>query len=309
MALVHAESLDGLSLPALRSSGPHLCADLEPWKGRRFSLPPGAPLLPALHEGGPAPEPAWDNLVGAARCWTEHPEWMDQLHPESPVGADKRMERQLYLDRWADYLPKGGRVLDLGGGVGRFAQWLLAQDCEVELVDPDLRSLWCALDHLAGGTGRLDLHWSTGDALGGIRPVQRALAVEVLCYVPDPVAVLQEIRRVLNPGGLLLLSVEAREGTALSRDAAPGEMSEDDVIHVPGERWVQTYTEEGLRDLLTGWEILDLEPSHYVLSGPLEERAEGLELPDIRQLEKEAKRDPSTRSLNRAWTAVVRAQG
>ena len=295
MALVCAEPLDGRSLPALQGEGPHLCTALLPWRGRRFRLPPAQPFLAGIHEGGSAPEPALDNLVGAAKAWQEHPDWMDQLDPASPVFSDKQMERDLYLDRWAPHLSPGMRVLDLGGGVGRFAQWLLGQDCTVELVDPDLRSLWCAMDRLAGGPGRLDLHWSTGTDLGPLAPVDCALAVELLCYVPDPAAVLREIRRLLRPGGLLLLSVEADQGA-----------SEDGVLHVPGDRWVQTYSADSLRALLSDWEILQLEPSHYVLSGPLEDQAQGLDLDDIRAIEQLARGDPKLREQHRAWTAVVR---
>ena len=309
MALVHAESLDERPLPELGGVGPHACKDLLSWKGRRFMLPPSDPALLALHHGGPAAVPAHDNLVGAVRCWQEHPDWMDQLDPSSAVFEDKQMERALYLDEWQDHLPAGARVLDLGGGVGRFAQWLVGRGCEVELVDADLRSLWCAMDHLAGGPGGLDLHWSTGAKLGAMMPVDRAVAAELLCYVPDPHAVLDEVARVLKPDGLLLLSVESTAGAALHRDAVGGQLTEAGVIHLPGDCWVQTYTEHSLRDLLKGWKILSLQPSHYVLSGPLEEQAEGKSLDEIRSLERQARQDAQTTQMNRAWMAVVSPKG
>ena len=83
-----------------------------------------------------------------------------------------QLERAMYLRRWREHLPPGSRVLDLGGGVGRFSLWLLEQGCEVELVDPDLRSLWRAV-RSAGqlDTGRLDVHWSTGEHLPELAPV------------------------------------------------------------------------------------------------------------------------------------------
>jgi SAM-dependent methyltransferase len=220
---------------------------------------------------------------------------MDQLDPLSPVFADKQMERDLYLEQWSKYLKPAARVLDVGGGVGRFAQWLLAQDCTVELVDPDLRSLWTAVDRLSGGRGALDVHWSTATALGDIAPVDCALAVELLCYVADPVAVLEAIRKTLRPGGRLLLSVEATSGAGDAQG----------VVHVPGDRWVQTYSEASLRALLSDWEILDLQPSHYVLSGPLQAQAEGLDFEGIAALEQQAKADPQMRASHRAWMAVV----
>ena len=304
MALVHAESADGRPLPPLVGSAPYACASLTDWHGRRFTLPTGSDRLQALHDGGAAAHPAEDNLVGAVQAWQDHPDWMDQLGPDSPVRADKQLERDLYLAHWAPHIPKGARVADVGGGVGRFAQWLLTHDCEVELIDADLRSLWCAMDRLTGGPGRLDVHWRTADALGPMAPVDCALAVELLCYVDSPQAVLQEIRRVLKPGGCLLLSVEATKGAALVRDGGP--VDAQGIIHLPGDRWVQTYTETSLRALLSDWEIVQLVPTHYVLSGPLEAEATGCGPEEIRALEAQAAANPQTAHAHRAWTAVVR---
>jgi SAM-dependent methyltransferase len=301
MALVRAHSLDGRPLPSLSGSGPHPSSELLSWRGRRFSLPPGDPALVQLSRGSRPCHPSWDNLVGAAQAWAEHPSWMDQLDPSSPVYADKHMERALYLDAWAQWLEPGTRVLDLGGGVGRFAQWLMGRECSVELVDPDLRSLMSALHRLSDGPGALDLHWTTGKMLPPLQAVDIALAVEVLCYVEDPLAVLAEIRRVLRPGGLLLLSVEAREGAQQIRDALP--MDAHGVQHLPGDRWVQTYTEDGLRALLKGWEVLSLEPSHFVLSGPLDHTAAGQDLAGILELEHQARQ---AGRAHRAWQAVLR---
>ena len=95
-----------------------------------------------------------ENLEGMVRYWQEHPEWMEMMDPASPVHKDKILERALYMDMWEPYLPERGAVLDLGGGVGRFTETLLARDCQVHLVDPDLRSLWRALAMAAGGVSQ-----------------------------------------------------------------------------------------------------------------------------------------------------------
>lgn len=312
MSLAAARPLDEDALPALTGAGPFSCADLNGWRGRKFMLPPGDSRLPEIQAGGPAPEPAWDNLVGAVRWWAEHPDWMNFLPPESPGHRDKMMERQLYLDHWAPHVENGCRALDLGGGIGRFTQWLLGQDCAVELIDPDLRSLWCAVTHAAGGPGALDVHWTTGQQLPDLAPVDVALAVEVLCYVADPEAVLAGIRRVLRPGGLLLVSVEARYGWAMGPDAAGGSLAAllgDGVVHVPRDRWVRTYGEADVRALLADWEIIALVPTHYVLSGPFEVAAGDPSLEQVRDWEQRLHADPITKPLNRAWTAMARYSG
>lgn len=311
MALADARMLAGPT-PPLPGPGPVPCAQLDAWGGRAFWMPPTDARLQVIHDGGPAPTPPLDNLAGAVRYWDEHPDWMEFLDPDSPSHDDKMVERALYLDLWGPHLPPGLRVLDLGGGVGRFMQWLLERDCEVELVDPDLRSLWRAVGSAAAvGQGRLDVHWSTGERLPRLAPVDAVVATEVLCYVEDPAAVLRRAYATLRPGGVLLLSVEARWGWAMAADVHEGSIEHwfgDGVVHVPGDRWVQTYEGPQLRAALeaAGFEIEALRPSHYALSGPFEQAAGPLSVEQALALEARLRRHPVAGGLNRAWMAVAR---
>jgi len=312
MSLADGRPLDGEPLPVLPDGPPYPCVGLAGWRGTRFDLNPGHPALREIHEGGAGTGGAWDNLVGARRWWLEHPDWMDFLHPDAPGHRDKLQERTLYLDRWAEHLPARSRVLDLGGGIGRFTQWLLDRECDVELVDPDLRSLWTAVDHAVGRPGRLDVHWTTGDCLPSVGPVDVVLAAEMLCYVEDPAAVLAAVQGVLRPGGILLVSVEARYGWAMGPDVLEGmlpALDGDGVVHRAGDRWVQTYTEAAFKSLLSDFEIEQIVPTHYVLSGPFERVAGQMDIEGVRRWENHLRSDPATRPLNRAWMAVARYRG
>ncbi|MEC8424948.1 MAG: class I SAM-dependent methyltransferase, partial [Myxococcota bacterium] len=229
-----------------------------------------------------------------------------------PSHADKMVERALYLDFWGGHLPRESRVLDLGGGVGRFTQWLLQQDCSVELVDPDLRSLWRAVQAgVQTGRGALDVHWSTGEQLPKLEPVDVALMVEVLCYVEDPASVLQRVYETVRPGGVLLCSVEARWGWAMAADVHPQTIESflgDGVVHVPGDRWVRTYTEDVLRGALraAGFEVMDMRASHFAFSGPFEECAGPMDAARALALEARLRAHPIAGRLNRAWMAIAR---
>ena len=99
MGLAQATAHGGAT-PRLPSGPPYPCAHLQEWAGRTFDLPPGDARLSGLHAGAPADAPPLDNLVGAARYWDEHPDWMEFLDPNSPSHADKMVERALYLDFW-----------------------------------------------------------------------------------------------------------------------------------------------------------------------------------------------------------------
>lgn len=270
-----------------------------------------AALAPA--EAGPEglspAERAAANLEGAARAWREAPEWMDFLRPDSPAFAAKRLERELYLRHWAACVPPGCVVLDVGGGIGRFATWCLDLGCEVHLVDPDAESLACAVRHAAGRPGTLHVYRAEVDALPALPVADVVLAAELLCYVPDPAAALAALRRHLRPGGPLLLSVEARYGWALSVDAPPGQLGAllgDGLVHAPGDRFVRTFTEADLRALLAGWTVERLVPSHYVLGGPLQQVAGELDRDTLFAYEDQLREHPIFAPLNRALLAIAR---
>lgn len=313
VSLKDARALHGPT-PPLPEGPPYRCVDLDVWAGVAFELPPGDPRLPAIHRGEPSPSPPLDNLQGAVQYWDEHPEWMAFLEPDSPIHRDKLIERALYLDRWQPHLPVGCRVLDLGGGIGRFTTWLLDHQCEVELVDPDLRSLWRAVSFAAGRPGALDVHWTTGERMPPLDPVDVVLACEVFNYVEDPSRVLRQLVHRLKPSGILLVSVEARWGWAMAADAHPGTIDAffSGVVHVPGDVWVRTYTEADFRALLSPYfEILELIPSHYAFSGPFE-LASDLQRLTVREallLEQRLREHPVSGPLNRAWMAVARLRG
>ncbi len=235
---------------------------------------------------------------------------MDFLQTDSPAHAAKMLERQLYLDRWERWIAPGARVLDLGGGIGRFTQWCLDRGCDVELVDPDLRSLRRAVTHAIGRPGRLDVHWATGESMPQLSPVDVVIGAELLCYVEDVPRVLANIRRNLKPGGTFLTSGEARWGWALAMDVPPGTLGmllDDGVVHIPGDRWVRTFTGESFREALCDWEIVEILPTHYIWSGPFEDAAGTLDVDEVRRLEARLRENPVTGPLNRAWMAVLRS--
>jgi SAM-dependent methyltransferase len=317
MSLAHSTTPVVRDLPG---AAPFPCAALSPWATQDLELVPTDPRLRALHDGGRAPSPQLDNVAGNVAAWEDWPEDMDYLGPGGTLTRQKLVERALYLDRWeARLTPPPGerlRVLDLGCGIGRFATWMLARGCDVEAVDPDLRSLRALVRHAAtlgerGCEGRLDVHWATGETLPALAPVDRVVAAEVLCYVEDPARVLANVRRALRPDGALCFSVEARWGWALAYDS-PAELLPallgDGVVHVEGDRWVRTFEEADLRALLEGegWRIEELVPTHYIPSGPFDDAAGTLTVDEVLAWEARLRDHPVTRAWNRAWVGIAR---
>jgi len=286
--------------------GPYDPADLAALQGKAFHIDPDDPWVEQRDEIGHS------YLHGADAGWQEHPDYMDFLQAESPIHALKAAERDLVWHHWEPFV-EGGRVLDIGCGIGRFTLPLLDKGYVVDGVDADLASLQRLAWHAVGRQGALDLHWSSAHVLPK-GPFDLAIASEVLCYVPDTVGALREVHRSLRPGGRLLLSMEARWGWALSEDAPMGgieaALEGDGVLHVPGERWVRTVDEATLRALLTeaGFEVLHLVPSHWIPDGPLEGVApESLDLSELLALEARCRAHPVYGPLHRLWLAVAQA--
>jgi len=106
-----------------------------------------------------------------------------------------------------DHVRAGQRVLDLGCGEGRFAAELQRAGAEVLAVDVAQEPLRRA----AGAHPELELaliacedEWDLPDAAFDV-----VWAGEVIEHVADTAGWLSEVRRVLRPGGTLLLSTPA----------------------------------------------------------------------------------------------------
>ena len=160
----------------------------------------------------------------------------------------------------------------------------------------------------AGGPGSLDVHWSTGEHMPKLGTFDCAIACEVLNYVEDPYKIVDLIYNSLSPGGTLLISLEARWGWAMSSDVAAGSIQSfftDGIVHIPGDRWIRTYTEEDVKKLLSRFSTVDIQPSHYAFSGPFEMATGLLPVQEAIDIEERFRNHPIARQLNRAWMAIA----
>lgn len=102
----------------------------------------------------------------------------------------------------AKRFPKGGKLLDIGCGYGFFLEKMKAMGWEVYGMDVSETAVNYTSSH--------GLNVSLG-TLDNIRHEDNSFDVVTLFYVlehlPDPLNALKEIRRILNPKGLLLLRV------------------------------------------------------------------------------------------------------
>jgi arsenite methyltransferase len=111
------------------------------------------------------------------------------------VVAQRREVRRLLAPR------PGERIVDIGAGPGFLAAELAAEGARVVAVDPS-----ASMRELARARGDFAIEDGSAEALPlPDGSVDAAVATQVLEYVPDVSGALAEIRRVLRPGGRVLL--------------------------------------------------------------------------------------------------------
>lgn len=268
------------------------------------------------------------NLRGMADGWARWPLAMDFLDPASPNFALKAIETRLYLEAAPALRPdRPLRVLDAACGIGRFALQLAAAGCDVVAIDACLPSLEAAARHAAGPAwiatrpgGKLLLVWDDVDACAVPgEPFDLVLAIELLCYLPDPLATARRLAGMLAPGGLLVASVEAWPGALLADPsgvtaATLADVLANRVLGVRDERWVRPMEAHELASLLgaAGLDVVSLAGTHYLPDGPLQALLDPGALDDdgqadlVARLEGLLQGEPSLAGLARAWVAVAR---
>jgi len=107
----------------------------------------------------------------------------------------------------ATVAPAGAAVLDAGCGTGGLLRALRRLRPDWRLAGVDLSPLACALTRER--TGALVLEGSVERMPFGTATYAVIASCDVLCQVGDPLRALAEFRRVVRPGGVLVLTMPA----------------------------------------------------------------------------------------------------
>src|SRR6266702_5640433 len=132
--------------------------------------------------------------------------------------GERLVPGQVEPDLWAEHysrylfvepLARGRRVLDLGTGAGYGAHRLAEAATEVIGVDVSAEAVAFATAHYAAP----GLRYQQGDARALPFPDARfdlVVCFEVIEHLAEQEQVLREVRRVLAPGGILIISTPNR---------------------------------------------------------------------------------------------------
>jgi ubiquinone/menaquinone biosynthesis C-methylase UbiE len=172
--------------------------------------------------------------------------------PEDPEPWAWRRRRALLLAA----VEPGVRVLDLGCGAGRFVAALRELGADPVGVELSAAALERARRNVPGADLRLVA--ADGSLPLGHGEVDVVWCSEVLEHVPDTIAFLTEVRRVLKRGGRLLVTVP--DHGRLKRTLLA--LAHYDAHYDPLGQHVRFYTRRSLtRALLaTGFEDVELRP-------------------------------------------------
>jgi SAM-dependent methyltransferase len=172
--------------------------------------------------------------------------------PEDPEPWAWRRRRALLLAA----VEPGARVLDLGCGAGRFVAALREAGADPVGVELSAAALERARRNVPGADLRLVA--ADGSLPLGHGEVDVVWCSEVLEHVPDTIAFLTEVRRVLRHGGRLLVTVP--DHGRLKRTLLA--LAHYDAHYDPLGQHVRFYTRRSLaRALLaTGFEAVELRP-------------------------------------------------
>lgn len=123
---------------------------------------------------------------------------------ESTLGRiTDALERDLLLERIGR--PSGLRVLEVGCGDGDLAIELASRDAHVTGVDRSERMIAAARER-AAAKGDTRFQVASAEALPFDNDAfDVVLAVTVLCFVADATAAMNEMTRILKPGGRLII--------------------------------------------------------------------------------------------------------
>lgn len=171
---------------------------------------PGSELSPPPPEATPsdrsAPIPAASSRATAARIVRSYRSPAVRLYCLARI----RIIRTRFLEEMAQYLPREGRVMEVGCGFGLFGLYFASLHPEVEFRAVDLDAARIDLAETSrAALGLPNIRFEVGDAraIALTEELDAVYLLDILHHIPPEAArsLLHDIHERLRPGGVLLI--------------------------------------------------------------------------------------------------------
>ena len=128
--------------------------------------------------------------------------------PLEKIFAYNRMRRDRWLTKQANKIPKGSKVLDIGAGGCPHREKF--NHCKYFTQDfTQLSDLQIQNQEVYG---RIDFVSDILEIPVPDKSYDAILCTEVIEHIPDPISAIQEMSRILKPGGILLITAPLQSG-------------------------------------------------------------------------------------------------
>jgi SAM-dependent methyltransferase len=181
------------------------------------------------------------------------------------IGFGEHTIAGLRLAEAAAYLPEQGKILEIGCGAGRFLRALRSVNPRLELVGTDVSR--SAMEHLRRIDPGIEVRLTTDDCVPAADGEFAAvLVIDVLEHVTDPGRMLDEIQRVLRPGGIFHLHVPCEGDFSCLWRWLPGQAGEGGLKRRFGGH-IQRFTRRSMLKQLSsrGYELLRVRHSLHLM--------------------------------------------
>lgn len=255
------------------------------------------------------------NIIGYEKDWPLFSKSFDFLDKNSDYFYQKDIEKQIYMNQikpFLKFIPKNSKLLDLGGGIGRFAIPLAKMGYFVNLVDGCKTNIKVAKKHINEFklSKKINTKHQNLEKLSFNDNIFHAsLAIEAICYSSHPEDVLKELIRVTKNNGLLFISVEGKYGSIISDINVNAErfsyVYKKRILSIENHVYTKYFTKESFRYLLENFnlEIKKIVGCNYT-SGGILNRFSNAKKKEILEIESICRNDKILEPLARTWFAI-----